>query len=163
MASTPRLLKKYNKRRSNQLSYWLATKGGSNPPFFISTPMSQKKGAKRFAEIFWFSDSEPNEVLIAFCHLVALAASLIVEFEHKSFLLCIGAIAAGIFQMWAVLYNGTLKMRLLAVQIATLIAISTVLNLYWADLLSGSRVGWVIIMLFAAWNTVRVFNEKLHS
>ena len=35
MASTPRLLKKYNKRRNNQLSYWLATKGGSNPPFFI--------------------------------------------------------------------------------------------------------------------------------
>ena len=37
MASTPRLLKKYNKRRNNQLSYWLATKGGSNPPFFIRT------------------------------------------------------------------------------------------------------------------------------
>jgi hypothetical protein len=35
MASTPRLLKKYNKRKNNQLSYWLATKGGSNPPFFI--------------------------------------------------------------------------------------------------------------------------------
>jgi hypothetical protein len=121
------------------------------------------KGLDRFKEIFWFSDSEPNEVLIAFCHLIALPASLIVEFEHKSFLLCVGAILAGMFQMWAVLYNGTLRMRLLAVQAATLIAISTVLNLYWASLLSGSRVGWIIIMLFAAWNTIRVYNQKLHS
>jgi hypothetical protein len=121
------------------------------------------KGLDRFKEIFWFSDSEPNEVLIAFCHLIALPASLIVEFEHKSFLLCVGAILAGMFQMWAVLYNGTLRMRLIAVQAATLIAISTVLNLYWASLLSGSRVGWIIIMLFAAWNTIRVYNQKLHS
>ena len=121
------------------------------------------KGIQRFKEIFWFSDSEPNEVLIAFCHLIALPASLIVEFEHKSFLLCVGAILAGMFQMWAVLYNGTLRMRLIAVQAATLIAISTVLNLYWASLLSGSRVGWIIIMLFAAWNTIRVYNQKLHS
>ena len=121
------------------------------------------KGIHRFKEIFWFSDSEPNEVLIAFCHLIALPASLIVEFEHKSFLLCVGAILAGMFQMWAVLYNGTLRMRLIAVQAATLIAISTVLNLYWASLLSGSRVGWIIIMLFAAWNTIRVYNQKLHS
>ena len=102
-------------------------------------------------------------MLIAFCHLVALPASLIVEFEHKSVWLCVGAIVAGLFQMWAVLYNGTLRMRLIAVQAATLIAISTVVNLYWADLLSGSRVGWIIIMLFAAWNTIRVFNQKLHS
>lgn len=122
-----------------------------------------KKGIQRFKEIFWFSDSEPNEVLIAFCHLVALPASLIVEFEHKSAWLCVGAIMAGLFQMWAVLYNGTLKMRLIAVQAATLIAISTVVNLYWAGLLSGSRVGWIIIMIFAAWNTVRVFNQKIHS
>ena len=122
-----------------------------------------KKGIDRFKEIFWFSDSEPNEVLIAFCHLIALPASLIVEFEHKSAWLCVSAILAGLFQMWAVLYNGTLKMRLIAVQAATLIAISTVVILYWAGLLSGSRVGWIIIMLFAAWNTVRVFNQKIHS
>ena len=133
---------------------------GGIAPLYQKT---MKKGLDRFKEIFWFSDSEPNEVLIAFCHLIALPASLIVEFEHKSLWLCVGAIIAGLFQMWAVLYNGTLRMRLIAVQAATLIAISTVLNLYWADLLSGSRVGWIIIMLFAAWNTIRVFNQKLHS
>ena len=120
-------------------------------------------GLKRLGEIFWFSDSEPNEVLISFCHLIALPTSLIVEFEHKSLLLCVGAIAAGTFQLWAVLWSGCIKMRLYAVQIATLIAISTVFNLYMDDLLNGSRVGWVIIMLFAAWNTVRVYNEKLHK
>lgn len=40
MASTPRFLKKYNRRKSNQLSCWLATKGGSNPPFFIIYTMA---------------------------------------------------------------------------------------------------------------------------
>ena len=122
-----------------------------------------KKGLSKFKEIFWFSDSEPNEVLIAMCHLIALPASLIVEFEDKSSLLCFGAILAGAFQLWSVLWDGSLKMRLLAVQAATLIAITTVINLYMSDLLVGSRVGWIVIMIFAMWNTVRVFNEKLHS
>ena len=121
------------------------------------------RGLEKFKDIFWFSDSEPNEILIAFCHLIALPASLIMEFEHKSKILCVGAVAAGLFQMWSVLYNGTLKMRLIAVQIATLIAITTVVNLYMSNILTGSRVGWIIIMIFAMWNTVRVFNEKLHS
>jgi hypothetical protein len=121
------------------------------------------KGIQKFKDIFWFSDSEPNEILIAFCHLIALPASLIMEFEHKSKILCLGAIGAGLFQMWSVLYNGTLRMRLIAVQIATLIAITTVVNLYMSNILTGSRVGWIIIMIFAMWNTVRVFNEKLHS
>jgi hypothetical protein len=65
--------------------------------------------------------------------------------------------------MWAVVWNGTLKMRLLAVQIAALIAVMTVVNLQMGGLLSGSRVGWVIIGLFAIWNTIRVFKEKLET
>jgi hypothetical protein len=52
-------------------------------------------------------------------------------------------------------------MRLIAVQVATLIAIMTIENLYVSGLLNGSRVGWVIIGLFAAWNTLRVYKEKL--
>lgn len=118
---------------------------------------------KRFSEIFWYSDSEPNEVLISFCHLFALPASILMEFENKSYFLCIGAIFAGLFQFWAVLFNGTLKMRLLAVQIATLIGISTVINLCLNGLLTGSRIGWVIIAVFAIWNTIRVTHQKLHS
>lgn len=119
------------------------------------------KAIKRFKELFWYSDSEPNEVLIAFCHLVALPAALIVEFPQKPFLLCIGAVGAGAFQMWAVLFKGCLKYRLIAVQIATIVAVITCINLYMESLLNGSRVGWVIIMLFAMWNTIRVFKEKI--
>ena len=122
-----------------------------------------KKGLSKFKEIFWFSDSEPNEVLIAMCHLIALPASLIVEFHDKSIILCVGAVLAGSFQLWSVLWEGSLKMRLIAVQAATLIAISTVINLYMSGLLIGSRIGWIVIMIFAVWNTIRVFNEKLHS
>lgn len=120
-----------------------------------------KKAIERFKELFWYSDSEPNEVLIAFCHLIALPAALLVEFPQKPIYLCIGAIGAGLFQMWAVLFKGCLKYRLIAVQIATVIAVITVINLSMQGLMSGSRVGWIIILMFAMWNTVRVFKEKI--
>ena len=120
-----------------------------------------KKGLAKLTELFWYSDSEPNEVLIAFCHIFALPATMIIEFETPNRFLCLGAILAGLFQMWAVLWNGTLRMRLYAVQVAALIAIGTVQNLFVSGLMSGSRIGWAIIMMFAIWNTVRVFKEKL--
>jgi len=119
------------------------------------------RGVRRLKELFWYSDSEPNEVLIAFCHIFALPAALCVDFENPSFLLISAGIFAGTFQLWAVIWNGTLRMRLIAVQIATLIAISTVENLIAEGLMNGSRIGWAIIGLFAVWNTVRVFKEKI--
>lgn len=119
------------------------------------------KGIARAKEIFLYSDSEPNEILIALCHLIALPASILFEYENPMPMLCLGAVAAGAFQMWAVLYSGSLKMRLLAVQIATVIAIMTIENLWVAGLLTGSRLGWVIIGMFAGWNTIRVYKEKL--
>ena len=48
-----------------------------------------------------------------------------------------------------------------AVQIATIVAIMTVINLSMEGLMTGSRTGWIIIMLFAIWNTIRVFKEKI--
>jgi len=120
-----------------------------------------KRGFAKLKDLFWYSDSEPNEVLIALCHVFALPAALCVDFDNPSILLILGGILAGSFQMWAVLWNGTLKMRLYAVQIAAVIAFMTVENLFVENLLSGSRVGWAIIMVFAIWNTVRVFKEKL--
>lgn len=123
----------------------------------------KSKGLAKVKELFWYSDSEPNEVLIALCHIIALPAALCVDFDNPSVLLISGGIFAGVFQMWAVVWNGTLKMRLLAVQIAALIAVMTVVNLQIGGLLSGSRVGWVIIGLFAIWNTIRVFKEKLET
>mgnify|MGYP001124121217 FL=1 len=121
------------------------------------------KGLAKVKELFWYSDSEPNEVLIALCHIIALPAALCVDFDNPSVILIAGGIAAGAFQMWAVVWNGTLKMRLLAVQIAALVALMTIENLWVSGLLSGSRVGWVIIGLFAIWNTIRVFKEKIET
>ena len=120
----------------------------------------KSKGLAKVKELFWYSDSEPNEVLIAFCHIFALPAALMVDFESPSALLCLGGIAAGTFQLWSVVWNGTLKMRLYAVQIAAIVALMTVENLIAEGLFNGSRVGWAIIMFFAFWNTVRVFREK---
>ena len=119
------------------------------------------KGLKRVQEIFWYSDSEPNEVLIALCHLICLPLALITELHSPSVLLILGAIMAGAFQLWSVLWNGTLQMRLYAVQAASLIAIATCINLRMAHLMTGSRTGWCIIAVFAMWNTVRVFKEKI--
>lgn len=123
----------------------------------------KKRGLAKVKDLFWYSDSEPNEILISFCHLIALPASIIVEHHNPSWLLVAGAIAAGAFQMWAVVWNGTLRMRLLAVQIATLIAIMTIVNLCMTGLMEGSRTGWIVIGLFACWNTVRVFKEKIEK
>lgn len=119
------------------------------------------KGGARFKELFWYSDSEPNEVLIGLVHMLALPASILVEYNDPAPWLCIAAIGAGAFQVYAVLWNGSLLMRFLAVRIAALVAVATILNLFTHNLMNGSRVGWLIIGIFALWNTVRVFKEKL--
>jgi hypothetical protein len=31
------------------------------------------------------------------------------------------------------------------------------------DLLQGSNTGWVIILIFAIWNTIRVVKEKIEK
>lgn len=121
----------------------------------------RKKGLAKVKELFWYSDSEPNEVLIAFCHLICLPLALLAEFDKPSLMFILGGMGAGAFQLWAVIWKGCLKYRLIAVQIATAVAVMTVENLYMEGLLVGSRTGWTIILAFAAWNTVRVFKEKL--
>ena len=123
----------------------------------------KKKGLAKVKDLFWYSDSEPNEVLIAFCHIFALPAALCVDFDNPSIPLILGGIAAGVFQMWSVVWNGTLRMRLYAVQLAAVIAFMTVENLFVEGMLNGSRIGWAIIMMFAFWNTVRVFKEKMEK
>ena len=122
---------------------------------------SELKGWNKVKDLFWYSDSEPNEVLIAFCHVVALPSSMIIEFNSPNPLFILGGIGAGLFQLWAVLFKGCLKYRLIAVQLASIIAVMTVINLFLEGLMEGSRVGWVIILMFAFWNTVRVFKEKM--
>lgn len=126
--------------------------------------MSKTKiGIERFKEIFWYSDSEPNEVLIALCHAVCLPLAIIADFDDVQYWLMMFGIASGLFQLWAVLFSQCIKCRLVAVQFATMIALSTCVNLYIEGLLVGSRTGWMIILVFAIWNTIRVFKEKMEK
>ena len=94
------------------------------------------------------------------CHIFALPAAYALNTKTFYAYVILGGIAAGSFQMWAVLWNGTLRMRLYAVQIAAIIALMTVENLWAAGLLNGSRLGWAIIMIFRIWNTIRVYKRK---
>ena len=121
------------------------------------------KGWDKVKDLFWYSDSEPNEVLIAFCHLICLPLALIMEFENPNILFILGGAGAGAFQLWSVIWKGCLKYRLIAVQIATLVAVMTIINLCMAGLMTGSRTGWIIIGVFAFWNTIRVFKEKIDT
>ena len=120
------------------------------------------RGWAKVKDLFWYSDSEPNEVLIAFCHLICLPLALVMEFEDPNILFVIGGVATGAFQLWAVIWRGCLKYRLIAVQVATLVAVMTIINLSMAGLMTGSRTGWIIIGVFAFWNTIRVFKEKIN-
>lgn len=115
---------------------------------------------KRARNIFLYSDSEPNEVMIALCHLICLPLTILADFETKNYMLMLLGFISGFYQLWAVLKKDCIKYRLIAVQIATAIAISTVLNLINQGLFYGSKTGWGIILLFAVWNTIRVFLEK---
>ena len=121
------------------------------------------RGWEKVKDLFWYSDSEPNEVLIAFCHVIVLPLAIMVEFDNPSMLAIVSGMMAGTFQLWAVVWNGTLKYRLIAVQLASLIAIMTIINLCMAGLMEGSRMGWCIIGMFAIWNTIRVFKEKIEK
>ena len=118
-----------------------------------------KKGWSRFREIFLYSDSEPNEVLIGLLHALILPVAML-EMGEPNNILQVGASFVGFFQLYAVLYNGSLRIRKWAVQLATIVAISTVLNYAMAGMLSGSHFGWLLILVFAIWNLLRVTRES---
>ena len=119
-----------------------------------------KKGFKKFKEIFLYSDSEPNEVLIGLLHAIILPFAML-EIGKPSVTLQVMASLVGFFQLYAVLWNGTLKIRKWAVQAATLVAIATVVNYAWAGMLQGSHFGWLLILVFAIWNLIRVTREEI--
>lgn len=119
-----------------------------------------KKGISKFKEIFLYSDSEPNEVLIGMLHAVILPFAML-EIGHPLIFLQVGASLVGFFQLYAVLYNGTLKIRKYAVQLACLVAIATVVNYTMSGMMQGSHFGWLLILVFAVWNLIRVTREEL--
>ena len=119
-----------------------------------------KKGISKFREIFLYSDSEPNEVLIGMLHAIILPFAMI-EIGNPILLFQIAASLVGFFQLYAVLYNGTLRIRKYAVQLACLVAIATVVNYTMNGMMQGSHFGWLLILIFAVWNLVRVTREEL--
>jgi xanthine/uracil permease len=119
----------------------------------------EDRGLRRALTIFKYSDSEPNEVFTAILHTFILPMALWSEM-FTSPMLIVGSILCGLFQGWAVLWDGSLKMRGHAVKVACLIAIATVLNYYMEGMLHGSNVGWLLVMLFAIWNIIRIENQK---
>ena len=116
-------------------------------------------GLKKAKEIFLYSASEPNELLIAMCHIVCLPMAIHIDFITKNYFLAVLGVLSGFYQLYSVMYNNRLKVRLIAAEIATVIALGTVLNLSAQGLLNGSRTGWIIILAFAIWNTVRILIE----
>lgn len=121
-----------------------------------------KKGIKRFTEIFLYSDSEPNEVLIGVLHALILPFAMF-ELGNPYLILQVIASFVGFFQLYAVLYDGSLRVRKLAVQFATMIALGTVINYYQMDMLKGSNFGWLLILIFAVWNLIRVTREHIEK
>jgi len=116
----------------------------------------------RLKQILIYSDGEPSEILIGICHIFLLPATIYVDFDTLNIPLTITAILSGVYQMYAV-FSNCLKHRFYAVQIATIIASTTCLNLYLSGLLNGSRIEWIIIFVFALWNTFRLVNEKIQK
>jgi hypothetical protein len=118
------------------------------------------KGFNRFKEIFLYSDSEPNEVLIGLLHAFILPFAML-EIGNPILLFQLGASLVGFFQLYAVLYDGSLKIRKWAVQAACLIAIATVINYSMSGLMHGSHFGWLLILIFTIWNLIRITREEL--
>ena len=119
----------------------------------------EDKGLKRVVSIFKYSDSEPNEVFTSVLHAFILPVALWTEM-FSSPLLCLFSMACGVYQGYAVLWSGNLKTRAYAVKIAFLVAVATVLNYFMEGMLHGSNMGWVLVLIFSAWNIIRVENQK---
>ena len=122
-----------------------------------------QKGLSKLKNLFWYSDSEPSEITIAVFNLIALPCLITREFEEPSAVLIMLSLMCGVFQVWAVLWSGSLNYRLIAVQAASLLSVAVLVNLYMDDCLGSSNVTWFIVCVLTFWNTIRVFNEKIEK
>lgn len=122
--------------------------------------MDQQKGIKRARAILLYSDSEPNELLIGLLHACILPFAMF-ELGNPWVLLQVSAHAAGVFQLYTVLYSGSLRLRSVATKLAALVSVATVVNYTVGGLMRGSNFGWLLILVFAVWNAARVEREKV--
>lgn len=121
----------------------------------------KKKGLARAKQIMLYSDSEPNEILIGVLHMAILPFAMF-EIGEPWVLLQLSAHLVGAFQIYCVLYDGRIKMRQVAVQLAVIVSIMTVVNYTLAGMMHGSHLGWLLICVFAIWNLIRVARENIH-
>jgi hypothetical protein len=63
--------------------------------------------------------------------------------------------------IYSVLFSGCLKYRLIATKLSSILGITIVVNLFIEGTMTGTNFEWIIITLFAFWNTLRLFKEKL--
>lgn len=108
-----------------------------------------------------YTDSESNELMIGVLHMGILPFAMF-ELGKPWALLQVAAHLAGAFQVYCALWDGRLFMRKLAVQIASVISIATVMNYGMADMLHGSHLGWLLICGMSIWNLYRVTHEELY-
>ena len=125
-------------------------------------PLRDKKGIERAKAIMKYTDSESNELMIGVLHMAILPFAMF-ELGKPWMILQIAAHLAGAFQVYCALWDGRLKMRKLAVQIASVISIATVANYTTAGMMQGSHLGWLLICAMSVWNLYRVTNEELYS
>ena len=115
-----------------------------------------KEVLKNLRELFLWSDSEPNEILIGILHAFILPFAIL-EIGTLWFIQVV-AIAAGLFQLYSV---GTKDIwcRRLACTIAMVVSSATVVNYITAGMMKGSQLGWFLILVFTLWNLIRVSRE----
>ena len=58
--------------------------------------MEKFQGLKKARDLFLYSDSEPNEVMIGLCHAVALPCTLVTDIHNSSYLLAQGFTKFGV-------------------------------------------------------------------
>ena len=121
-----------------------------------------KKGLQRVKDIFWYSDSEPNEIMIALAITFVLPIMIYKDFLIQNWVLGIFGVCSGIFQLYASAWCGCLNKRLVAVQISCVVCVATCFSLFTQGLLGGSKAAWFIILLLSLWNMIRVFHEKIN-
>jgi hypothetical protein len=111
---------------------------------------------KNLKELFLWSDSEPNEILIGILHAFILPFAIL-EIGHMWFIQVV-AVLAGLFQLYSV---GTKDIwcRRLACTIAMVVSSATVVNYIMAGMMKGSQLGWFLILIFTLWNLIRVTRE----
>jgi len=108
-----------------------------------------------------YTDSESNELMIGVLHMGILPFAMF-ELGQPWVLLQIAAHIAGGFQVYCALWDGRLFMRKLAVQIASIISIATVVNYTSAGMMHGSHLGWLVVCGMSIWNLYRVSHEELY-